>query len=134
VANSSSAFPRRDQRRLIPYLIDHNHNRKERTMISVRRILRSAAAAVLAAAVTTVVASAAAAAPAAFAIQVPPPGLGDPGTPVAPPPVHTVTVGGMPGWQITLIAVGAALLAAAITLLLDRMWTTRRRQLTTGVS
>lgn len=102
-------------------------------MISIRRILRSAAA-VLAAAVTTVVASAAGAAPAAFAIQVPPPGLGDPGTAVAPPTVHTVTVGGMPGWQITLIAVGAALLAAAITVLLDRMWTTRRSQLTTGVS
>ena len=102
-------------------------------MISIRRILHSAAAA-LAAAVTTVVASAAAAAPAAFATRVPPPGLGDPGTPVAPPPVHTVTVGGMPGWQITLIAVGAALLGAAITVLLDRMWTARRSQLTTGVS
>ena len=53
---------------------------------------------------------------------------------MAPPPVHTVTVGGMPGWQITLIAVGAALLGAAITVLLDRMWTARRSQLTTGVS
>jgi hypothetical protein len=35
-----------------------------------------------------------------------------------PPAVHTVTrtvvVGGMPGWQIALIAVGAALLAAAL--------------------
>jgi hypothetical protein len=40
----------------------------------------------------------------------------------------------MPGWQITLIAVGAALLAAVITVLLDRMWTARRSHLTTGIS
>jgi hypothetical protein len=53
---------------------------------------------------------------------------------VAPPPIHTVTVGGMPGWQITLIAVGAALLAAAITVLHDRMRTHRRSHLTTGIS
>jgi len=33
----------------------------------------------------------------------------------------------MPGWQITLIAIGAALLVAAVALLLDRAWTTRRR-------
>jgi hypothetical protein len=102
-------------------------------MISIRRILHSVAA-VLAAAVTILVASAAAGAPAAFATHVPPPGMGDPGTQVAPPPVHTVTLGGMPGWQITLIAVGAALLAAAIAVLLDRMRTARHRQLTTGAS
>ena len=100
-------------------------------MISIRRILRSATAtatAVLAAAVTTLVASA----PAAFATRVPPPGMGDPGTQVAPPLVHTL--GGMPGWQITLIAVGASLLAAVMAVLLDRMWTARRSQLTTGAS
>jgi hypothetical protein len=28
-------------------------------------------------------------------------------------PVQTVVIGGMPGWQIALIAVGAALFAAA---------------------
>jgi hypothetical protein len=32
----------------------------------------------------------------------------------------------MPGWQITLIAVGAALVAAAIAVLADRSWTTRK--------
>ena len=33
---------------------------------------------------------------------------------------HAVLTGGMPGWQITLIAVGAALLAAATAVFLDR--------------
>ena len=41
-----------------------------------------------------------------------------------PPAMHAVTrtvvVGGMPGWQIALIAVGAALLAAALAVLADR--------------
>jgi hypothetical protein len=32
----------------------------------------------------------------------------------------------MAGWQITLIALGAALLAAATTLVLDRTWAARR--------
>jgi hypothetical protein len=37
-----------------------------------------------------------------------------------PIPVRTVVIGGMPGWQITLIAAGAALLTALLTVLLDR--------------
>jgi hypothetical protein len=42
-------------------------------------------------------------------------------TPVgAAPAVTTVLAGGMPGWQIALIAVGAALAAAAVAVLLDR--------------
>jgi hypothetical protein len=36
------------------------------------------------------------------------------------PAVTTVVAGGMPGWQIALIAVGAALVAAAVAVLLDR--------------
>jgi hypothetical protein len=52
------------------------------------------------------------------------PYLGIMGTgPVAPVPAATVRVintGGMPGWQITLIALGAALLAATVAVLLDR--------------
>jgi hypothetical protein len=36
------------------------------------------------------------------------------------PVTHTVFMGGMPGWQIALIAVGAALLAAVIAVLADR--------------
>lgn len=52
---------------------------------------------------------------------------GDP-PPVFPAPTHTVTLvtGGMAGWQITLIAVGAVLLAATVAELLDRARTTRR--------
>jgi len=63
-----------------------------------------------------------------------PPG-GPDGAPVspnqvpAPPPVqiHTVVTGGMPGWQITLIAVGAALIAAIAAVLADRALGARRR-------
>jgi hypothetical protein len=40
--------------------------------------------------------------------------------------VHTVVVGGMPGWQIALIAVGAALVGAIIAVLADRARTARR--------
>jgi hypothetical protein len=36
----------------------------------------------------------------------------------------------MPGWQITLIAIGAALLAAAVAVFLDRARTTRRNAVT----
>jgi hypothetical protein len=52
-------------------------------------------------------------------------GLAATAAPAAAGPSHAVT-GGMPGWQITLIAIGAALLAAATTLLLDRAWKARR--------
>jgi len=51
----------------------------------------------------------------------------------APPvrPATTVTrtlvVGGMPGWQIALIAAGAALLAAAVSVLANWAWSTRRK-------
>ena len=38
----------------------------------------------------------------------------------------------MPGWQITLIAVGAALLAATVAVLLDRARATRRNAITTA--
>ena len=43
-----------------------------------------------------------------------------------------ITVGGMPGWQITLIAVAAALVAAAAAVLLDRVWASRRAASTIG--
>jgi hypothetical protein len=39
----------------------------------------------------------------------------------------TVVAGGMPGWQIALIAVGAALTAAVIAVLADRAWRGRPR-------
>jgi hypothetical protein len=48
----------------------------------------------------------------------------------AAPPVqataHSAVTGGMPGWQITPIALGAALIAAVIAVLLDRTRTARR--------
>jgi len=82
------------------------------------------------------------AAPAAFAVTHPTPGPagyvtpGAPGFPVPPaepPPavqVHTVVVGGMPGWQIALIAIGAALFAAAVAVLADRTWAGRHKPAT----
>jgi hypothetical protein len=36
----------------------------------------------------------------------------------------------MPGWQIALIAAGAALLAAAVAVLAYRAWAARRRPVT----
>jgi hypothetical protein len=77
-------------------------------------------AAVLAAVTSGVLASAAAAT-AAFANPVP---YGDGGTiPIAPVPaaaVRVISTGGMAGWQVALIAIGAALTAAAAAVLVDR--------------
>jgi hypothetical protein len=100
-------------------------------MNHIRRI-----AAVLAgqtAAVLALVASspAALASSAALAVREPPPGgSGTPGP--APHQIHAVVTGGMPGWQITLIAAGAALLAAGLAVFLDRAWATRRRPTATA--
>ncbi len=76
-------------------------------------------------------------APSAFAMVDPPPGgplyarFGpQPVASVKHPPVplhsHTAVAIGMPGWQIALIAVGAALAAAALAVLLDRAFAARR--------
>jgi hypothetical protein len=55
-------------------------------------------------------------------------GLADPSVPIpVPPVVHTVLVGGMPGWQIAVIAIAAALVAATAAVLLDRTRSVRRR-------
>jgi hypothetical protein len=76
----------------------------------------------------------AAAASAAFAMQVPPPGElgGHPvqHAPTAPAHTHTIVIGGMPGWQIVLIAVGTALFAATVAALLDRARPARRNTTT----
>jgi hypothetical protein len=67
-------------------------------------------------------------------IVVPGPGGYGGNTPVTPVPASTVRVvpvGGMAGWQITLIALGAALVAAAAAVLLDRARTARRVALAT---
>jgi hypothetical protein len=49
-----------------------------------------------------------------------------------PVPAHVVFVGGMPGWQIALIAAAAALIAATIAVLADRARTARRTSATTA--
>ncbi len=81
------------------------------------------------AAVTCGLLASAAIVPAAFARVVPDPG-GQYGTgPAVPVPaatVRVVTAGGMAGWQITLIALGAALFAAAAAVLFDRALSARR--------
>ena len=46
--------------------------------------------------------------------------------PVPAPAVPVVTVGGMPGWQIILIALGAALVTAIAAVFLDRVLAARR--------
>lgn len=60
----------------------------------------------------------------ALAMRVPAPDGG--GYSVPPPPV-VVSAGGMPGWQITLIAVGAALVAAVVAVAADRARSARGR-------
>jgi hypothetical protein len=89
-----------------------------------RRIRRSAgilaglASALLASIIT---------APAAFATTSP--GPAGPAVPAAENParVHAALADGMPAWQITLIAVRAAILAAAIAVLLTRAQAARRQ-------
>jgi len=87
-------------------------------------------AAVLAA-VTGGVLAWAAAVPAAFAMTPQPQpylrGEYGPG-PVMPVPASTrvIIAGGMPGWQITVIAVAAALAAATVAVVLDRARAARR--------
>jgi len=93
----------------------------------------------LAAAPAGVLLALAGAAPAALAQQFPPrpPGW-DRHSPLPPShwdepvniPVRTVIIGGMPGWQIALIAAGAALLAATVAVLLTRAWAARRKVIT----
>ena len=65
----------------------------------------------------------------AFARLEPDPGAGyvAPASVPAQVQVRTVVAGGMPSWQIALIAVGAALLAAALAVLADRVLADRRR-------
>ena len=69
----------------------------------------------------TLAASAAAAPPSSAMVP-------HPGAPAVAPAVRTIVAGGMPGWQITLIALGAALVAAAAAVLLDRARAGRRNR------
>ena len=94
-------------------------------MNPIRRIRR--ALAVLAGLTAAVLALGAAP---AFARLEPDPGAGYVAPASAPAQVRTIVVGGMPGWQIALIAAGAALVAAVIAVLADRAWA--GRPVTTG--
>jgi len=88
-------------------------------------IATSRLAAVLAAIISGLLASVAAAT-AAFAQPKP---IGDGTSSIAPVPpatVRVITAGGMAGWQIALIAAGAALAAAVAAVLVDRKLAGRR--------
>jgi hypothetical protein len=81
-------------------------------------------------------AAAVAGGPAAFAmVDPPPPGplsRFEPVGPAVPAHTHAAVTGGMAGWQIALIAVGAALLGAVVAVLLDRARAARRHQAATA--
>jgi hypothetical protein len=66
----------------------------------------------------------AAAVPAASAAIIPVPD--GPYGPAPASPVQVIAAGGMPGWQITLIAVAAGLVAATVAVVLDRARASRR--------
>jgi len=91
--------------------------------------------AILAIAIGGVLAWAAAVPAASAAILIPDPGAGGAYGPVpasAAAPVPVITAGGMPGWQITLIALAAALAAATAAVVLDRTQASRRSASATG--
>ena len=99
-----------------------NDDHEEVAMNPIRRIYRSAA---LAAGLALTLLVSGTLSPAANAIIGPAPG-GPAGPANTPSQVQTIAVGGMPGWQITLIAVGAAIVAAAVAVPLDRARVARR--------
>jgi len=77
----------------------------------------------LATALAAVIAGLLASAATATAAFAQPKPIGDGGT---TPAIRVISTSGMAGWQITLIAVGAALAAAAAAVLLDRKLAGRR--------
>ena len=104
---------------------------RRRTHLNTAARLRRVVAAL--AAVTCGVLSWAGAVPAASAAIIPvPDGAYGPGPGTPGGTVHVIAVSGMPGWQITLIAVTAALAAATVAVLLDRARASRRTASTTG--
>jgi len=102
-----------------------------RTGSHLRAAARQAAArprrlaAALAAVTCALLASALVPVASAATLTLPPPDPAAP-APVPAPVAPVVTVGGMPGWQIILIAVGAALVTAIAAVFLDRMLAARR--------
>jgi hypothetical protein len=102
---------------------------KEIAMNIVRRISRSRRIA-RAVAVLAAVLAAASVTPAFASIPHEPAGSGGAGVPHAHAAVRTIAAGGMPGWQIALIAVGAAVLAATLAVVADHVLAAHRRTLT----
>ena len=97
-----------------------SHHRSRHWMATGMAARLGRLATVLAAVMSGLLASAVAAT-AAFANPVP---IGDADTsPITA--VRVISTGGMAGWQITLVATGAALAAAALAVLADRKLTTR---------
>ena len=77
----------------------------------------------------------AATAPAALAVNRPLPDGRPafvPTYPATSPVTAVVAAGGMPGWQIALIAIGAALVAATVAVILDRALAARKVHATTA--
>jgi hypothetical protein len=104
----------------LPHQGPHMRTAARQAAARLRRL-----AAVLAAVACGLLASAAIV-PAAFAYGIPQPGGPGGLTPATPTTVSVVTAGGMAGWQITVIALGAALVAAVAAVLLDRALAARR--------
>lgn len=105
---------------LLPRQGCHRRTAERKAGAHLRRL-----AAVLAAVVCGLLASAAVVPAASAMIRVPGPGGAYGGNPAAPI-VRVVTSGGMAGWQIALIAAGAAVLGAAAAVLVDRVVAARR--------
>lgn len=62
------------------------------------------------------------------ALAYPDPPRPGPAAPMRPPArVYTIVVGGTPGWQIALIAIGAAIFAAVLAVAADRILAAPRR-------
>jgi hypothetical protein len=97
---------------------------RRETPLSAGAWLRRITAALVA--VTGGVLAWAAAVPAASAAMIPVPDPGGAYGPVPAAPIRVIAAGGMPGWQITLIAVAAALVAGTATVFLDRARAGRR--------
>jgi hypothetical protein len=96
---------------------------KENIMNPIHRIRR------LAGVLAGVLLALAAAAPAALAGNRPLPDGRPafvPTYPATSPATVVVAAGGMPGWQIALIAIGAALVAATVAVILDRALAARK--------
>ena len=110
-----------------------SHHRSRHWMATAMAGARLGRLATVLAAVISGLLASAVAATAAFANPIP---IGDgdtsPITPVSSATVRVISAGGMAGWQVALITVGAALAAAAAAVLLDRKLAGRRGVATTA--